>query len=580
MRNFSVLVFRAILARPWAGLSLALVSYLGAGCTGNISQPSHEPGGSSDNGGSGGGNKPGTGPNGSGGAAAGVITVGNTPLRRLSNTEYARSLRDLTGESGNVLEKFDFPSDGRVFNFDNNAENINVSALGLRVYRDTAEWIATNVLADANRFKNVVGCDVSSPTCMGQFIKNFGRKAWRRPLSAEETKDLLSLAATEPAPRDGVARVLEGLLQSANFLFRPEFGVDAGTAHPSWLRLSGYEVATRLSYMLVATTPPDWLLDSAGTGDLDDANGVAKAARMLMDSTEGQFGLQRFLAQWLHLDQVVTNVNHDPALFPAWKPTTATSMVDETTRFLTDALQSDVPFEQGLLAGRHTFVNAELSTLYGVTPPAGNAWSRVELPTARIGLLTQGSVLNLTAKPTRTLAVLRGKYVRDLLMCGSPLVAPPGVPKLVDPLPGESEADQFARHTQNPVCASCHAYYDPIGFGLAGFDAIGRAQTKDANGAAISTSGYIDGLTEEELPDPAFVGPTGLVERLLASGVVQACLTKQLFRFAYGRGDLETDEVAIGNALADWRKSDGKGLDDLALALAGGEVFRYRTKDQ
>jgi hypothetical protein len=195
----------------------------------------------------------------------------------------------------------------------------------------------------------------------------------------------------------------------------------------------------------------------------------------------------------------------------------------------------------------------------------------VDLPAdQRSGLLTQASLLSLTAHSDSTSPTRRGKFVLDQLLCQSPPPPPPNVDfKLPPPVPGQSARQRFAAHTTNPTCAGCHLYIDPIGFGFESYDAIGRFQATDG-GQPVDASGEIKGSVDLDGP---FVGAVALARKLVASNQVRRCLVKQWFSFAHGRPDEAGDAASLAQALSRFGAT-GADVRELMIALVKTEAFR------
>jgi len=259
-------------------------------------------------------------------------------LRRLTNQEYAATVHDLLGVQP-VVDSL--PPDLTLHGFDNNAESISISTAHLEGYRAIAESLASDLVASTTRRSATVGCDPASAdgaACIESFVRKFGLRAFRRPLTDEEVSALLALSKTAQAakgPWDPVGLVVEALLQSPSFLFRVEVGT-LDPARPDRVRLSGHEVATRLSYLLWGTMPDDALFEAAKSGGLDSAEGVeAQALRMLEDGTRARATVWSFARQWLRVGNL-DGVDRPSADFPLWSEALRAAEAEETRRVVDD----------------------------------------------------------------------------------------------------------------------------------------------------------------------------------------------------------------------------------------------------
>jgi len=226
-----------------------------------------------------------------------------------------------------------------------------------------------------------------------------------------------------------------------------------------------------------------------------------------------------------------------------------------------------------VLRGSTGFVNAALAPLFGVQA-AGASLAEVVLdPSQRLGMLTHPALLSVLAKPNQSAPVIRGKFVREQLLC---MKLPPPPPDVVtsapDPTPGLSTRERFAEHSRDPACAGCHSLMDPIGFALEHFDALGKFRSNDG-GKPVDASGRILGGSDV---DGEFDGAVMLAERLAASSDVRDCIATQYFRFAVRRTEADDDACS----LAEVRNSLVTGsadLPQLISAIARSDAFRYRT---
>jgi hypothetical protein len=511
--------------------------------------------------------------NGSQGAAPGLndpVDPGATLMRRLTNAEYARTVTDLLGEPAGADERLQLPEDPRTSGFDNNAEVETISTVHADRYAQGAESLTNAVLASPERRALVFGCDPSTGTaCLQTFIQRFGRRVYRRPLSADEVSGYLKLAsAAGTATLDGgPSAVLQAMLRSPYFLFRVELG-QPDPARAGLLRLTGFEVATRLSYLLWGTTPDDPLLDSAQKGDLDTPAGLDGIASKMLADPRAKPAVTRFYTQWMQFSDL-GSVQIDANKFKMYSPALASAMAEETTRFVDSVIWDNQAGASmlNLLSARYTFVNGPLAALYGL-PAGDNSWRRVDFAdnVPRIGMLTHPSVLTLTSHSDGISPTKRGLYVREVLLCQEMPPPPPGVDAtLPQAKPGETERERFSRHTTDTVCASCHSQMDPIGWGLSQFDAIGALSP-----GAVDVAGRIEGMTP-----PEFNGPLELAQRVRESADFAACVGTSMYRYAYGLRETPAHAEPILQVQRAFRET-GFNFGKTLLALVHSDAFRYR----
>lgn len=490
-------------------------------------------------------------------------------MRRLTHAEYRHSVEDLLGP-GLPDATLGFPDEPVVLGYDNNREAIAISDVLVERYRDAAEAYASAVVDDPSRRQAVVGCDAAAAGCLEQFVRSFGRRAYRRPLAQGEVDALVGLGldamAADPEPELGARIVLEAMLQSPSFLYRVEVG-EPDPSDPAARVLTGYEVASRLSFLVLASTPPDALLDAAEAGALDDADGLEDALDGLLADPRAPERLARFYGQWLDLAELpaVARATED---YPQWSETLRASMAEEAHHLLRTHLLGDGDLLDVLVDDR-VWVDAELAALYGLpAPDAGFAEVQAPAERERSGLLTTAAILTVTGREGVTTPIRRGRFVREALLCHTMPPPPVDVPMVPAPIEGESERERLARHREDPACAGCHDLLEPLGFGLARYDAIGALRTVDAAGQPISAAGSFDGEDE-----PDFEGAAQLGAALREHPDVSACVVRQVHRYAYGRGETEADACTI-DALVDGFEASGRSFRALLAALVRSDAFR------
>lgn len=561
--------------RPFSRiLSVLLLTSTIAGCTGNIlgngnatedQQPSQP-------------ESPSSSPSTVDWSVSGPAQPGASYLRRLTNAEYDSTVHDLLGESGDVAPRaaeFDFVPDTRVHGFESNATNVNMSAAVLERYRAAAEAISEQITSDDETRQRVLGCEPGADaSCTRGFIERFGRRVYRRPLSSDEIERLEALAAGAGDALEGSKLVVQHLLLSPNFLFRIEHGV-ADQARPELRRLSGFEIATRLSYLLLGTTPAPALLDAAEAGELDSAAGVETTARALLADTRARSAVRRFYDQWLRLDRVA-DLDRDAVLFPEFDAELAASMREETNRLLDELIWEPGRSFIDFVSSTHTFVDPRLAALYGL--PATSGWQKIELSPelGRAGVLGHAGLLAQTSRRDRTSSTLRGRYVREVLLCYPLPALPADVPQLPEPVPGQSERERLGSHTAEPVCAGCHELLDPLGFGLSQFDALGKFRTVDEAGQPVSAAGSLNGY---ELADPTFEGEVELAARLRELPELAQCVVTQLFRHSFARLEQPADGALLGTVFESFAGS-GYSFQELLVAFVTSDAFRYREPNE
>lgn len=412
--------------------------------------------------------------------------------------------------------------------------------------------------------------------CARKILSTLGRRAFRRPFTTADLAPLLAFyedGRKEGDFDDGIEAALRAMLVSPEFLFRVERDPEAA-APGSVYHVSDLELASRLSFFLWSSIPDEDLLAAAEHGKLKETTTLLQqVARMLADPKSKAF-VENFTGQWLLLRNI-DQIKPDVEQYPTFDESLRRSFRRETELLFDWVLRQNRPLTE-LIDANYTFLNARLAEFYGIKGVYGSRFRRVELTDAnRGGLLGQGSILTATSYPTRTSVVLRGKWVLENLLGSPPPPPPPDVPALELHAKGRqlSVRQAMEAHRANPVCASCHARMDPIGFALENYDGIGTWRTAE-NGAPIDASG--------KLPDGAqFVGPAGLKKLLLTQHRDEfvATFAEKLLTYALGRGVEATDRPALRQIIREAEKEQ-MTVAALVRAIVQSSTFQMRRTKQ
>jgi hypothetical protein len=484
-------------------------------------------------------------------------------LNRLTQAQYRNTIRDLLGADvvqPPTLEP-DAKADGLVAV---GAASSTISSRGVEIYEQAALSLAEQVLATPERRARVLPCEPSGPgdaACMRQMVERFGRRAWRRPLTADEVESVaaLGLASANGDFLTGARYALARLLQSPFFLYRVEVGGGE--------RLDAYELATRLAFFLWNAGPDDALLDAAARGDLDTPEGLDREVDRLLADPRAREAVRNFFDEWLGLDELST-LRKDPNVFRHYASDLGQSAREETLRVAEHLVFEEQADLRELLRTRTTFVDRRLAAIYNVPATARGGFGRVELPPEgeRRGLLGHVSFLAGRAHPTSSSATLRGIFVREALLCED---MPPPPANLNTAIPQPSPDARTLRerlqvHMLDPNCAGCHKLSDHIGLGLERFDGIGRARETD-NDAPIDPAGELDGTP--------FADASSLADVLADDPRFPRCFARKMYSYALGRTP-GRDELETVRAFGERFDARGRRVLDLVRDIATSEAFR------
>ena len=500
--------------------------------------------------------------------------LARSALRRLTRAELAATLADVLPMVEPKLELIRALPEDSAEIFDNDATEQAASQLLIDTLNAIAEDAAVRLVANVERREELLGCTPAGPddvACYDQFVRTFGRRVLRRPLGDDEVaayRDaFLPLAAADGDFYAAVAGSISALLQDVEFVYRVEIGTPIeGTT--TTVRLNGYEIATRLSYLLWGSTPDDALLDLAGSGRLATGSGRRDAALAMLDDPRAFHQIGRFHAMWIGYEHSLPTTSNIP------------EDIQRKLREEADAMFARVVLEDrtswfDVFRMTETFVDDALATWYGDIPLPGSAtaiWTSYGA-SGRGGLTSLGAYLNVGNKFVDTSPTQRGLMIRTRLLCGTVPAPDPSLMADVDALPPTTsgcKGDGYRALITTAGCGGCHAQMDSIGFGLERYDLGGRFRTFepageqcpiDGNGTFLSASGA-----------QPFNGPGDLARLLADTPELETCLVTQVFRFTQGRHE-DTEDAATLTALADRFRNANARMDELLLKMVSAPGF-------
>jgi Protein of unknown function (DUF1592)/Protein of unknown function (DUF1588)/Protein of unknown function (DUF1587)/Protein of unknown function (DUF1595)/Protein of unknown function (DUF1585)/Planctomycete cytochrome C len=414
--------------------------------------------------------------------------------------------------------------------------------------------------------------------CATKIVSNLARQAYRRPLTPEDLKGLMTFYDEGRKGGDfesGIRTALQAVLASPHFIFRLE-ELPAGTKPGQNYRVGDLDLASRLSFFLWAGPPDDELVSAAARGLLKGAGFDTQVRRMLADPRAASLAT-RFGSQWLRL-QDLEKIHPDPLQYPQYDYTLGEAMQRETELFFENLVREDRSVLD-LLTADYTFVNERLARHYGIPGIAGTTFQRVTLADEnRRGLLGQGSILTMTSVADRTSPVLRGKWVMEVLLGSPPPPPPPNVPDLAATKANTgarllSVRERMEQHRADPACRSCHRVIDPLGLALENFDVTGAWRIKD-HGSPVDPSG--------ELYDGSSVnGPIQLRQALLKrQEVVLRTFTENLMAYALGRRVEAYDMPTVRGVVRDAGLTDNR-FSAYVLGIVRSPAFQMsRAEDR
>lgn len=501
--------------------------------------------------------------------------MGRAPLRRLTRVQYTNVIRGLFPHA--QLPAFNLPEETLARGFENNADVQNPSALFVEAHYNAARDAVAAAMQNPEKVVPCLAGGGDEIECGKNVVRSFGRRAFRRPLLTDEADRYDALFASmldmPEGLRNGASVVMAAMLQTPQFLYVPEFGAPTPESGNADVPLTSHEIAARLAFFLWDDLPDEKLSVAADAQALSEATAVAAEARRMLEDPRARQTVRSFHRQWLDLGRL-EKTTKDPATFPMWNSELQTAMREEALSFVERAIFEQQGTLGGLLTSSTTRVNAALAGIYGITPPA-SGWENVSLdPSERAGILTLPGILAAHGHPVEPSPVMRGVFILDRFLCAPPPAPPPGVETNLGPTnPNGSPLTNRARyeaHVTNETCASCHATIDGAGFPFERYDSIGRHRTTD-NGFPIDSSGALYSI---DVAGPV-KNAVDMAHRFSQSGDVRRCVTKQWFRYAFGRVEEPADACNIKTLDDEFAEAD-TNIRELIVAIVTSHAFLHR----
>ncbi len=578
-------------ALTFAGCSNSVVGHSGTGSATALSGGNGNTSTHSANGAGGGGNAntgAGGATPGSGGSNPSVNlppagALGPIALRRLTTPEYENSVQRLLNVPAGSSSTF-LPDD-QSSGFKSMSVALRVPQAVAEQYQRAAKSLAAGVAANATTWAPCAD-PAGEAACAATFVRSFGQKAYRRPLSEEEVTFYGKLFADERARTtyaEGISIIVEMMLQSPHFLYKTEIGVGTGPDR----QLTSYELASQISYLVTGNMPDDQLFSAALANSLGTGAGREAAVRRLLATPESTTWLRGFVLDWLGISKSV-DAAKDATLFPTYDTGLHAAIVEESHRFIDAIFNEAGGSVVSLFNADWSYADGTMAAHYGVAGPTGATWQKVTLPAERLGILTQAAFLTGHSKTNDSFPITRGKILRTRVMCTAMPPPPAGIK--IDPVPPSATLttrERVAAHSTNPVCASCHTLIDPLGFGFENYDAVGAYRAAE-NGKPIDSSGEVKGIDPEV--DGPFTNGVEFARRIASSNVLKNCVSREAFRWGIGRVSLDpvtdmtspdypkylrdksiidTMETKMANTNADMR--------ELLTALVSSDSYAFRS---
>jgi hypothetical protein len=498
-----------------------------------------------------------------------------TQIPRLLNRQYASVVRDLLG----VTELDGAPVASALFGDFTGP----MTAPAWQIYQSVAEKLAAQVMSGPSRAR-FIGCDPAAAGCLKTTIETFGRRAFRRPLRAEEVESFERLGKTTPpgTPEEVAEATLHAFLASPSFLLLPELETDPdGSA----IKLSPHEVATRLSFLLWGSVPDVALDAAADANQLQTKEQILTQAQRMIAVREKTGPLvAAFHDEWAQVNSGNAHwykLDHDVTKYPTYAASAKASFAREMDAFFEEIAFSNGSF-QDLLTSKVAFVNRDNAGIYGLDPAAyGAELARVSLDSAdmpRPGFLTRAGFLSSYSNYDATSPILRGAFIAVSLMNlnpGAPVAGAKDAKAEGTFLTQRAYVEALTEKTQ--PCQGCHQLINPIGYVLENYDGIGRWQTKDLRGGAIDASVTTADVNFGEAGVKSISSPTQLMEEIAKLPQAQELYAKAWVSYAFGRPANANDQCTV-DEMKTKLNAGGYRILGLLADLTQADSFRVRVR--
>jgi hypothetical protein len=481
---------------------------------------------------------------------------------RLTHEQWENSVTDLLGLPANPGLSSTFePSVLGSTDFSNNEIVLTVSSSLWSSYQVASETLATQATGTTQALSSLY-----SGTDKDGFIAAFGRRAFRRPLTPAEVTSYgaiydqgTMMAGSGTAFAKGAALVIRAMLQSPSFLYRSEL---AAVGSP----LTGYELASKLSFWLRNTTPNDALLDAAGQGQLDTPDGaVAIATQMLAEPAAAEM-MRKFNAELFHFARFA---NIDKANVQGYTQALNTEVRQAADAFF-DRIFGQNLGVRDILTTTRGFVGPGLAPLYGVSAPSGGTVAEMDLGPTRKGYFSQIPFLMLYAINNNPDSIHRGLSTNLDMLCADPGLPDIQLPEIPPQGTGETNRELITTITEG--CGECHeSIINPIGFAYENFDGMGRWRDMD-NGEPVDASGTYPFQEGAQ----SFANSAELMDIMANGKQAHQCYSKKIAGFALQR-DIVVSDMPLLEAMGNTSIGMGSTIKQVMLELVRNDAYRVRT---
>ncbi len=479
--------------------------------------------------------------------------------------------------------------DDQVQKFDSDDTLLNSSHVS--AYFSLARELSKEISKNNTRLQAFMGTCASlsnlTDNCISSFLSTKGTLILRRPIEADEITSFQDLVKNFSS--DQAQWLLTRLFMHPHFLFHIE---NRGTNEKSdLLKISAFELASRISFHLLKQTPDQTLLDKAQNGSLLNPSVMTTEIDRLVSTYPQLVGdsLDRFFEGWLSYKNIahpITGQTPEEIAFSEGAQLSRDSLINEIKNMTRHYTENQGSFDDLFLSPYSFASDDDLAQLYGVSKWSGQKDDLIPFPAGeRSGLLTRAAFL--VSGNTHTNPIIRGLMIRREFLCEEIPNPPSNIANMVrDPLPdpNASTRERFHEQTNTPACIGCHVYINPLGFAMESYDAFGRFRLAekiyDESGTLVNqipVDPVIEPLVTQD--DNRTVASTTEFNQILAeSGKARGCMVESFFRYTYKKiPDRKNDGCAL--AAMDTQATEKSGLKNMFIYAPLSEAFLKRKID-
>lgn len=524
---------------PWTPRAcLALVMVLTPACGGAVGDSMGASGGPRGGSGGRGSADRGDAVGGAGGEGASAAVPPPAALtRRLTREQYACTVEDVLGVRLSDMQLAKLPAEPLLDGFSGLSANLTVFEAHAQGYLELAESIAAGIGRFDAFAKTYATCTEAKPGCQESYVKGLGRRLFRRPLDARERGVFVGLfQKVNDLGGDfltGARAVLEAMLQAPQFLYRLER--ETGEESNDGQRIvGGFEMASRLSYLMWSSAPDETLLAAAEAGELDGLAGIEdQAARLLGDATKAMRSSARFVRDTLKLETLADPGTQREGLTESLRQ----ELTESAVAFYQDHLWKEARPLAELFVSRKLFLSPTMAAWYGLEPTSSRIAEYTSDEAGAIGWLTQPGAMAGTADRDVGGMVMRGLFMEHNIFCGEPTPPPPADIDLEGNkvhLGKASERAYSEDRLARTSCKGCHARFEPLAYGFERFNGLGRYVMRDGEGNDLREDGWIPASQLDAEDDVPYANVEAYMSLLAKSPRVQRCLTRRHIEYALG----------------------------------------------